>query len=814
MKIIKTIVSFLAAVAFIIVLNTKFGDIPPLAKFLDPFQGFWKNVESKDPAKMEEFDIGGLKGSVEIFFDDQMIPHIFAENNYDLYFTQGYITAKDRLWQMDFQTRFASGRLSEVVGPKAIELDRYQRRMGMAYGAENMLRLMLQDPQIKETLDAYTAGVNAYIQSLSPGDYPIEFKLLNYSPEPWQSLNSALLLKLMSATLAGGSNEFYMSNILNKYGPEITKDLFPDYPFHEDPIIPNGTKWEFNPVPVPSPPENSKNTNEAYQIKTREIEEGIGSNNWAVSGAKSASGYPLLANDPHLDLTLPAIWYQVQLGSSDMNACGVSIPGAPGIIVGFNKDVAWGVTNVGADVLDWYNVKFRDNSKKEYWYNNKWNPVKLRIETIKVAGGKTLSDTVYYTHHGPVVYTDEQRPDNFSKISNVPSGHALRWVAHDESNDTRTFYMLNRARNYTDYRKALTYFSAPAQNFVFASKENDIAITSTGYLPLKWKSQGKFLLDGSDPANDWHGRIPAEQNPTVKNPPRNFVSSANQSPTDKTYPYYINWEFVAYERSHRINNRLTVMSKVNVDSLRNLQNDNYSILAENILPTLISLVNTEQLNATEREGYNIVSKWNKFFNADEIGASIFEIWFKNLAEQIWQDDLGDPKVPMRYPSRDRNVHLLLNEPNSNWYDNVHTAKKETRTDAVNAAFKFAIDSLQRRSGPIDDEWAWGVVKNSHVPHLAKIAGFGSKFLNNGGSKSSVNAMTESNGPSWRMVVALGKDVKAYGVFPGGESGNPGSYYYDDMIDTWTEGKLNELVFMRSKNEKSKRIIASWKMNKK
>lgn len=814
MKFIKAIISSLFAIVLIIVLNTKFGEIPPLAKFLDPFRGFWTNAESKNQDLEKELQIRGLKGSVEIRFDEQMVPHIFTENNYDLYFAQGYITAKDRLWQMDFQTRFASGRLSEVVGPKAVELDRYQRRMGMEFGAENMVKVMLKDPEIKETMDAYTAGVNAYIRSLNPEDYPFEFKLLNYSPEDWHPLNSALLLKLMSATLAGGSNEFYMNNILNKYGPEITKNLFPDYPYREDPIIPEGTKWDFKPLNIPDAPSNTTDRKTSYHIRTKELEEGIGSNNWAVSAEKSASGYPLLANDPHLDLSLPAIWYQIQLTSPEMNTYGVSIPGAPGIIIGFNKDVAWGVTNVGADVLDWYNIKFKDESKKEYWYNNKWNPVKVRIEAIKVSGGNTLIDTVFYTHHGPVVYTSKQRPAKFSKINNIPTGHALRWVAHDGSNDTKTFYLLNRAKNYSDYRKALAFYSAPAQNFIFASAANDIAITSNGYFPLKWKGQGKFLLDGSDPANDWHGRIPSSQNPSIKNPSRNFVSSANQFPADQSYPYYINWEFAAYERSHRINKRLSVMTQANADSLRNLQNDNYSILAENILPTLIQLVDTEKLNASEREGFDIVSKWNKFFNADEIGASLFELWHKNLAVQIWQDDLGDPGTPMRYPSRDRNVELLLNEPDSKWYDNVHTAQKENRTDVVNAAFKFAIDSLHRKYGPVGPDWTWGNLKHTFVPHLAKIAGFGSKFLNIGGSKSSVNAMSESNGPSWRMIVALGKDVKAYGVFPGGQSGNPGSYYYDDMIDTWANGKLNELVFLKSKEDQSAQIISSWKLNKK
>jgi len=440
--------------------------------------------------------------------------------------------------------------------------------------------------------------------------------------------------------------------------------------------------------------------------------------------------------------------------------------------------------------------------------------VKKRIETITIRGEKTITDTVYYTLHGPVVYEDKEKPQKFSKGANVPSGYALRWIAHDGSSDIWAFYLLNRAKNYSDYRNAISYTSAPAQNFVFASVENDIAITSNGYFPLKWKDQGKFLLDGSNPANDWHGRIPADQNPTVKNPARGFVSSANQSPADKTYPYYINWEFESYDRAHRINNRLKVMTQATVDSMSNLQNDTYSNLAENILPTLLTAINTGTMSATEQEGFNTVSKWNKFFDAGEIGASIFEIWQKDLFKRIWSDELGDPDVPMRFPSRDRTVELLLNEPDSHWFDNIKTPQKESRTDLIQASFKFAIDSLQRKFGSIGDSWKWANVKHSHVPHLAKLPGFGSKFLYTGGSKSSVNALAESNGPSWRMVIVLGKDIKGYGLYPGGQSGNPGSFYYDDMIDRWTEGKLNELLFLKSKNETSKRILTRLTLTKK
>lgn len=813
MKVAKAITSVVIALSLLILLNTKFGSIPPLAKFLDPFHGFWKNAENKTKPKKENLKLAGLRDKVEILFDEQMIPHIFAKNNYDLYYAQGYITAKDRLWQLDFQTRYASGRLSEVVGSKAIELDRYQRRMGMVYGAENTLLKMERSPQIKEMIEAYADGINAYIHSLKPADYPIEFKILDYQPEDWKPINSAFLLKIMSATLTGGSDQFYMSNILNKYGIDVVKELFPNYPFGEDPIIPKGTKWDFKPINIPQPPTNAPEGT-VYHQTTKQIDEGIGSNNWALSGKKTVSGYPMLANDPHLNLSLPSIWYQIQTISNDVNAYGVSLPGSPGIIIGFNTNIAWGVTNVGAAVMDWYRIRFKDDSKKEYWYNNQWNPTKPRMETITVRGGKTIIDTVYYTHHGPVVYTDNLQPKNFSKCDNIPTGHALRWIAHDPSNDIETFYLLNRARNYTDYRAALTHYTAPAQNFIFASVDNDIAITPSGYFPLKWNQQGKFLMDGCDPLNDWHGRVPADQNPTVKNPPRNFVSSANQRPTDATYPYYLNWEFAGYERAHRINNRLSVMTRANVDSLRNLQNDNYSIWAENVLPTLLQAIDPKSLNQTEAKGFELLKKWDKYFTAESIAASIAEMWQKMLDKATWSDKFDIPNMPMRYPSKDKLVELLLREPNSKWFDNTKTPQRETRDDIIRTSYRLTIDTLQRKYGPISQQWTWGNVKHTNVPHLAKITGFGSKFLNIGGSKLSINALNESNGPSWRMIVALGKQVKAYGIFPGGESGNPGSFYYDDMIDTWSNGKLNELVYLKSKDEPCKQIIAKWEMSRK
>lgn len=787
------------------IFNTKFGAVPPLLKFLNPFTGFWQNAEPSGIGLNHKVVLKGTHDRVEVVFDDRMIPHIFANNDYDVYFTQGYVTAMHRLWQMDFQTLFAAGRLSEVVGSKAIELDRYQRRMGMVYGAENSLKGMMEDPKSKEMMTAYTEGINAYIHSLSKANLPLEYKILDFVPEDWTPLKCALLLKQMSAVLAMGSDEFYMSNILKKYGPEVTGDLFPDYPFREDPIIPKGTKWDFKPLPVPAAP-LAINQMVTGDIRTKQKIDGIGSNNWALSGEKTASGSPILENDPHLDLTLPSIWYQIQLHAPGLNAYGVSLPGAPGITIGFNQHIAWGVTNVAADVLDFYQIKFKDNTHKEYWYDNKWNKTTERLEKIKIRGSHTETDTVIYTHHGPVIYF--QKPEKLSRADNVPLGHALRWIAHEKSNELMTFYYLNRGKNYSDYRKALAYYTAPAQNFIFASADNDIAITPNGKFPLKWKDQGKFILDGSDPKSDWQGWIPASQNPTVKNPPRHFVSSANQSSTDQTYPYYINWEFSSYERGKRINDRLSKMTNATADSIRLMQSDAYSIFAENLLPSLLSRVDNNALNATQKEAFNIISKWNKFYNAKEIGASVFDLWSTRLFFDIWDDDFTIKGIPMRYPSRDRTIELILKDPNSKWFDNILTSKKETLTDLVNESFKYTCDSLEKKLGPIGKNWEWARVKQTHVPHLANIPGLGSKTLMMGGAKSTINALGEKNGPSWRMVVELGKNPKGHGVFPGGQSGNPGSPFYDNMIGTWSRGELYDLYFMQAPNDPSAKIISN------
>ncbi|QMU26856.1 penicillin acylase family protein [Adhaeribacter radiodurans] len=811
MKVIRAVLSVVLSLALIIALNTSFGVVPPIGKFLSPFVGFWQNAETRDNLKAVELPLAGLQAEVQIFYDENRVPHIFAHNNYDVYYAQGYVTAKDRLWQMEFQTYAAAGRVSEVVGSKAIEFDRYQRRMGMVYGAQQSLKAMLADARSREMLEAFTAGINAYIGQLKPSDYPLEYKLLNYAPEPWTPLKCALLLKLMAFDLAGRSDDLRMTNILRKYGPAITKDLFPDYPFREDPIVPSGTPLDFKPLPIPPVPA-SFSAQLAEIKRPQEPDPELGSNNWAVSAAKSATGYPILANDPHLELRLPSIWYQVQLVTPDMNVCGVSLPGAPNVIIGFNQHISWGVTNVDADVMDWYQLKFKDKTQQQYWHAHQWKPIRKVIEEIKIKGAATVFDTVSYTHHGPIVY------DQSDKVFNkqAPVKHAMRWIAHDASNEMLAFYLLNRAKNYNDYRQALTFYTAPAQNFIYADDAKNIAIWPNGKFPLKWPDQGKFILDGTNPAYDWQGWIPQAHNPHVENPARGFVSSANQFSADpKQYPYYLNWQFAPAQRGIRINQRLSQMQQVTVDSMRQLQNDNLNLHAQTILPALLAAIQKEKLTKAQQQAFSVLTTWNYFNDAAQIAPSIFQEWGPALDKAIWEDEFGSTQgMELRYPSRDRTMQLILTEPQAHWFNNQNTSAKETLEQLATTTFQVAIDSLQQRYGPLGPKWQWAQVKSTDIMHLAKLPGFGKNDVLTGGGPGIVNATGPRHGPSWRMVVALGPEVQGYGVYPGGQSGNPGSFYYDNLIETWRQGKLNKLLYLKSSSEPAARQMVHLRLVKK
>lgn len=776
--------------------------IPPLGKLLDPFAGFWNNSEAKKPNYVQNLQLQGLKGRATVVYDDKLVPHIFAENDDDIYFLQGYVTAQHRLWQMEFQTHAAAGRVSEIIGKKGIAFDREQRRIGMVYGAKNSAKVFDSIPEGKATVDAYTRGVNAYIKSLDYKNYPLEYKILNYAPEEWTTLKCALFLKYMAKTLSIGEADFEMSNALRLFGKEFLDVLYPDILPEQDPIVNQPKQWEFSPIKVQSPALSPNIIGEYIQKRyNSRTEDGVGSNNWALAGSKTASGNAILCDDPHLQLSLPSIWFEIQMQTPSMNVYGVSLPGAPCVIIGFTDSISWGVTNAQRDVVDWYQIKFKDDSKNEYLLDNKYVKTKKVVEEIKVKGEKSYIDTVAYTIWGPVTYDDKFG----SKNQKIP--FSMRWIAHDPSAELMTSYKLNRAKNYKDYLDALQYYSCPAQNYAFASVNGDVAMWIQGKYPIKWKGQGKFPLDGTQSSQRWQDFIPQSQNVHTYKPIRGYVSSANQHPADSTYPYYVNANY-EYYRNRRINRVLDSTKGATIDDMKRLQNDNYNLQASESLPYFLAQLNQATLTPEGKEAYKILSEWN-FYNDPMLSAPVYyEVWWKKINPILW-DEMRKKDIALDMPSTFNTIKLLKEKPNFEFMDIKNTPEKETAKEVIQMAFKQTIDSVanwKQNNGEKPLQWTY--FKNTTITHLSRIEPFNRVALN-GGNAGIVNATSAKNGPSWRMIVEMDKNgVKGYGVYPGGQSGNAGSPFYDSMVDYWERGDYYPLLFLKSPSEKHKRLIFS------
>ena len=798
----RFLLSSLILAAVIIFLSLPISSLPPLGPFFNPWQGFWQNAAPTEKEPSLTLKIPGLRESVTIVYDERSVPHIFAKNDHDLYLAQGYVTAKDRLWQMDMQIRSADGRLAEVAGKRALNHDRYKRHLGLSYGADQAVKAMKKDSTVWQAVQAYADGVNAYINSLSDENYPLEYKLMQFSPEQWTPEKSALLLKNMTYTLAGRSNDYATTNTLKYMGEEYLEEVIGPIPKWTNPIIPKQKSWKQLPAPdviKPDSPYVPGRTSAAAQGPSFEPDPANGSNNWAVSGAKTRSGYPLLANDPHLGTTLPSIWYEVQLHAPGNNVYGVSLPGAPMVIIGFNEQSAWGFTNTGSDVMDWYALDLRKSGQNvEYRYDGAWRQAKPRIERIEVKGGETVTDTVYYTHHGPIVSLSG---GSGYESSSIPKDHSLRWIAHDPSNEMRFFYDINRAGNIDDLKKALPHFIAPSQNIAFADTHGNIAMWISGKLPMKWQNQGLFIGDGSDPAYDWQGWIPKMHNPHQVNPDRGFVSSANQEVAAEEYPYYLDDRFGDYERGKRINDRLSKMENATVDSMRKLQLDVFSLHAESILPEMLSWLPADSLNDSQHQGIERLSTWNFQKTAEKVAPTLFRRWWFRFYEAIWDDEMpaDSLNLPFRSPSRDQTVALLKKSTEQEWIDNQETDKRETISDLALQSYRKAFGELVNDHGPISEKWKYGRIRPARIPHLARIPGMGRTFKT-GGDRETINAINDDHAPSWRMVVDLKPPVAGYGVYPGGASGNPGSIEYDRYTRDWADGNLYRLNFWNHPNQ--------------
>ena len=804
MRIIPFLISAVVTACLVLLFNTKLVLPAPLGKLLAPQQGIWQNAEPANFDYSADLKFDALQGKAEVYLDERLIPHIFAEVENDAYFIQGYLHAKFRLWQMDLQTLSAAGRASEVVGDIALNHDREFRRLGMVYAAENSLKVMEADPTTKAICDAYTAGVNAYINSLSESSLPIEYKLIGYKPGLWSNMRSALFLKYMSYDLSSRDADFEMTNARSFFKPEDFNKLFPPIQDSLDPIIPAGTIFAPPSVAlkIPATADSLYFKNAVTAEESSKPDRDNGSNNWAVSGSKTASGAPILCNDPHLGLNLPSLWFEMQLSTPTFNAYGASFPGAPNVIIGFSDSAAFGFTNGGRDVRDYYEIQFKDDSRQEYWFNNEWKKTTFRYEQIKIAGKPTFIDTVAYTIFGPVMYDKSFAGKRTTNNKN----YAVRWKAHDPSNELLIFNGLNHAKNYADYQATVVNLHTPGQNCIFATKSGDIAIRTQGEWPAKWVGQGDYIMPGTDSSYMWQGMIPDNETPYQYNPERGFVSSANQRPVDSTYPYYLGREYPS-PRGFLVNRKLAAMQQITPKDMMDMQTDNYNVFAEMAVPVFTKNINQSALNVTEKKYFDLLQNWNFRNDPDSKGTTVFVMTWNKFKPVVFDDEYANAPKPVERPLESTLLEGVLKDSAFKFLDNITTPQTETLADITTLAFKNAVVDLVKAAA--DGKLEWAKFKATRVNHLAKIPAFSRFDLPVGGGTNIINATKEEHGPSWRMVVSLTAKTEAYGIYPGGQSGNPGSKFYDNFISDWAMGKYYSLWMMTKEEVGDKRV--KWKM---
>jgi len=779
--------------------------VPPFGRLLDPFAGLWR-ISAADREPAGPIRLAGLRGPVRIAWDARGVPHVFADDDRDLYLAQGWLVARHRLWQMDFQALAAAGRLAEVVGPTALPLDRLQRRLGLPRAAERLWERSAEDPAVREAIEAYAAGVNAWIDALGPADRPLEYKILDDRPRPWAPIRTALTLRSMAQLLSLDTDDVGQSRARARFGRETVETLFPTRPPFADPIVPAGTPFGFDALPIPPAAETFPDLpGDGAPVDDGGGVRDLGSNHWAIAGWRTAGGRPILAGDPHLPLTLPSIWYEIHLHGPDHDVYGVALPGVPGVVIGFNRDAAWSFTNAYSDAADWRTIEFRDASAREWRHGDAWEPVEWVEETLRVRGAEAVVERVPWTAHGPVVVP----AGTVSPAPWIPPGAALRWTAHDRSDEIGAILALDRVRVPADVDEIVERFDVPGQNVAFAFRDGTIGVVHAGLYPLRWPEQGRYVGDGADPRFDWAGFVPKDQLPRVVDPERGFVGSANQPPTDGTYPYWLGWSYDRWERGHRIHALLAAMHDVVPADLVAMQNDCVGEFARVLLPALLARLPPSAASSEEdRAILADLRAWDGSYRADLTAPTTFDRWQRALGAAIWSDEFaaGPDGARLPFPRRDVTAALVLAGA-SPWFDDRTTPETETLDDRVAVSFRAAVDDLHTRLGGFGPAWSWGRVRPTRIAHLARLPGFGVDGLSVDGQYGTIRAVTGGAGPSWRMVVEVGDPPRAWGEYPGGQNGDPASARYVDGIEDWRIGRVRELVFPRSFDEDDARLVA-------
>lgn len=793
----------------------RIGPAPALGPFLEPAHGAWSLARSATMARGTDARLMRLGNDVTVVYDDRAVPHIFATTEEDAYRALGYVVARDRLFQLSLQTLAATGRLTEIAGARALVLDREMRGLGLPRAAERAMAAMPDSAREMRFTRAYADGVNAYMEQAPPSELPLEFRLTGTRPEPWTPIDSYHLFNRMGYTLAYLAVEHDRAAAAARVGTVAAAALFPDSMPLQEPIQPNGQtapRPDFKTLPAPGAPDSTAAllaaATDAFlpsrtlaSAAARDEPLTMASNNWAVSPRRSANGHALLAGDPHLDLSLPSIWYEVHLVVPGvMDVYGVTIPGAPGVVIGFNRDVAWTFTNTGVDVVDYYAEQVDDDAHPtRYRLDGAWRSLEQRVERYRGQHGETVAtDTLYFTHRGPM-----QRVRG--------RWLSMRWTVLEAGREIAAFHDIAHARSTAELEDMMARsYQAPAQNMLAADRAGHIGIRSNARFPVRpADGSGGVVRDGTRSASDWTGQLPVSDFPQSFDPAQGYLASANQQPIDPRAAH--GWWGGSYDqwRALRINVLLRADSAVTPDAMRRYQTDAGSARADLFVPYFLSAAShvlargAASDSAGVREAAALLAQWNRRYTRDNERAVLFEAAMRELTDRTWDELITDPAHSATRSATPNGAVLaeLLADSSSAWWDDHRTRTVEQRDDILAASLDAALIATRLKYGaPASGGWRWSRIRHAVANHLLRIPALSAVDIpvQGGPGTLSPSSGTGSHAASWRMVVDLGTagtpgspgtPLRAWSTYPGGQSGNPASAFYRDRIGQWSSGTL-------------------------
>ncbi|MCU0377801.1 MAG: penicillin acylase family protein [Bacteroidales bacterium] len=761
--------------------------------------------------------LSGMTDSITVYRDGRGMPHIYAGNEHDLYMAVGYISAQERLWQMDLVRRSSTGRLSEIFGKGFIQADIFTRCLQIR--EKSRLLLQNEDPEITASLQAFADGINAYINT--PGiRLPMEFRLLSYKPEPWSLEDSAGIIGLMGWSLDSRnlSAELFIYQLIKMLGREMASSLIPDWDALGNVVYPEFT---LNDSII-------SRTKSFISSFDRVLELGVtafqGSNNWAVAGYRTITGKPILSNDIHLTLGSPGIWMQMHhIIPGKLNVTGVLIPGSPFIVVGHNEKIAWGMTNLRVDAVDLFAETINPENGNQYLFNGVWRDMKIREEIIAVRGEKQDTVMIRFTHRGPVISGLMNLKNTSPKIRwlgydcitglDEVDGMALslRWSGFDVSDEIRSTWLLNRAACWDDFRNAVSSFRCISQNFIYADTEGNIGLNAGGGIPLR-KGNGIMIRDGATDEYDWQGYVPFELMPSSFNPVSGQLSSANNRTVNSDYPYFISHSFDVPYRINRIREMLGEKELLSMDDLRSMVNDQQSGLAKLLVPHILNLTaTTEEFTPSENQAIALLADWDYDMDPGLAAPAIFEYFRISFRKNLFADELADLYDQLYDVSGENYIYRLLTGGEETWVDNVMTEERESLDDIIMLSFRDCIQALTKKCGADTEKWKWGKIHTLTFTHPVGSVGIINLFCNLnseryavGGNEHTVSpyfslkpGFEVSCGSSMRHIYNTADWDESLTVLPGGVSGVPGSEFYLSQAKRYVEGDFYKDVFSDS-----------------